>query len=342
MPLGIALVVLSAGLVVAQAGTQSLERAEALVTRGRELSHNYGHHAARQLIKAYQAQSIAAAAAQKLNPQSDTSQLLTKIAAGIGVGLFMNAYSRFEESEADRYGAHMLYNAGYNPTGMTSFLLKMYRQQPRQPIKFLSTHPPLPDRVDQLAEYLEAFPLDQELAVDSETFQKIVVARFGNSTSAAPSAGLALLPPMPTASSPSSAPPAPAAPAPAAAPPPPVAPSSGTITGTFGPGGDIEVTFAEENGEVIGRVSKPPASGVVQPQFTIFRGSARGDQIEGQWMTLPSPLCPAAAPRAHAARLKREPGGGLTLVIMESELDTRTCVWGEALRSNAYTWSIVR
>src|SRR3990170_4542987 len=226
MPLGVALVVLSAGVLAAPAGTQSLERAEALVTRGRELSHNYGHHAARQLIKAYQAQSIAAAAAQKLNPQSDTSQLLTKIAAGIGVGLFMNAYSRFEESEADRYGAHMLYNAGYNPTGMTSFLLKMYRQQPRQPIKFLSTHPPLPDRVDQLAEYLEAFPLDQELAVDSETFQKIVVARFGNSTSAAPSAGLALLPPMPTASSPSSAPPAPAAPAPAAAPPPPVAPSS--------------------------------------------------------------------------------------------------------------------
>ena len=105
MPLGVALVVLSAGVLAAPAGTQSLERAEALVTRGRELSHNYGHHAARQLIKAYQAQSIAAAAAQKLNPQSDTSQLLTKIAAGIGVGLFMNAYSRFEESEADRYGA---------------------------------------------------------------------------------------------------------------------------------------------------------------------------------------------------------------------------------------------
>jgi hypothetical protein len=63
----------------------------------------------------------------------------------------------------------------------------MYQQNPNQPVKFLSTHPPAPDRSEYLTDYLEAFDLSQPLAVDSAAFKKIKL-KF-------PSASRALLPP---------------------------------------------------------------------------------------------------------------------------------------------------
>ncbi|MEW6213514.1 MAG: M48 family metalloprotease, partial [Acidobacteriota bacterium] len=141
-----------------------------------ELAHNYGHHAARRFIKATQAQLLAEYAAsivRAINPRSQTAQLITQLAAQIGVGLFLNAYSRHEEKEADLYGAHILFNAGWNPTAMSLGFLKMYKLHPKQPVKFLSTHPPIQDRADYMTEYLEYFPLDREMRLDSEAFQKI-------------------------------------------------------------------------------------------------------------------------------------------------------------------------
>jgi predicted Zn-dependent protease len=139
-----------------------------------EIAHNYGHHSARRVIKAYAAQNLAATIARTVNPQSVASQGIMQMSASLGLGLFLNAYSRFEEREADLYGSHLMFNAGYNPTAMPATFLKLYEANPRQPMKFLSTHPPAPDRVNYLSDYLESFPLDQQLVVDSsEAFLKI-------------------------------------------------------------------------------------------------------------------------------------------------------------------------
>ncbi len=40
-------------------------------------------------------------------------------------------------------------------------------------MKFLSTHPPVPDRATYLTDYLESFPLDTEMQIDSKDFQKM-------------------------------------------------------------------------------------------------------------------------------------------------------------------------
>jgi Zn-dependent protease with chaperone function len=72
--------------------------------------------------------------------------------AQFGIGLFLNAYSRHEEKEADLYAAHIMFNAGWNPTAMSLTFLKMYKLHPKQPVKFLSTHPPIQDRADYLTE----------------------------------------------------------------------------------------------------------------------------------------------------------------------------------------------
>lgn len=139
-----------------------------------ELAHNYGHHSARAAIKNYHIQSIANAALRAINPQNAAAQIFASLGANIGLTLFARAYSRFEEKEADQYGAHIMFNAGYSPLDASSFFLKMSKASGKQPPKFLSTHPPLMDRADYLADYLDSFPADgREFRVDSEEFKKI-------------------------------------------------------------------------------------------------------------------------------------------------------------------------
>ncbi len=138
-----------------------------------ELAHNYAHHQARAVIQKYYMQNAANAVAQLINPRNAAAEIATKLGAAITVDLFTRAYSRFEEKEADLYGSHILFNAGYNPTATSNFFLKLYKANPKQPIKFLSTHPPAPDRATYLTDYMESFPLDKEMQIDSRDFQKM-------------------------------------------------------------------------------------------------------------------------------------------------------------------------
>ncbi len=139
-----------------------------------ELAHNYGHHQARAVIKNYQAQMIANAVLRAVNPQNATAQILGTLGANIGLTLFSRAYSRFEEKEADEYGAHLMFNAGYSPLDASSFFLKMSKAGGKQPPRFLSTHPPILDRANYMMDYLDSFPADgKEFRTDSQDFQKI-------------------------------------------------------------------------------------------------------------------------------------------------------------------------
>jgi predicted Zn-dependent protease len=151
-----------------------------------ELAHNYGHHQARAVIKTYLAQGVANAVVSAINPQGQTGQAIAQISSNVGLNLIMKAYSRFEEKEADHYGAHIMYNAGYSPLDASAFFIKMSKAATKQPPKFLSTHPPLIDRADYLADYLESFPMEnKEFRTDSEEFRKIK-ARFTTATQGLP------------------------------------------------------------------------------------------------------------------------------------------------------------
>lgn len=139
-----------------------------------ELGHNYGHHQARAVIKNYQAQMVANAVLRAINPQNATASILGQLGANIGLTLFSRAYSRFEEKEADEYGAHLMFNGGYSPLDASSFFLKMSKGSGKQSPKFLSTHPPLLDRANYLMDILDSFPTDgHEFRADSEDFRRI-------------------------------------------------------------------------------------------------------------------------------------------------------------------------
>lgn len=173
--------------------------AELVGVLAHEMAHNYGHHAARRFIKAYQAQNLANAIVSAVNPQNNVAQLVSQLAANIGVQLFVLAYNRGEEKEADLYGSHIMFNAGYDPTALSAFFARMYKESPKQPIKFLSTHPPMPDRATYMIDYVESYPLGStEVKTDSEDFKKIK-ARLGAmmpQTQPKKGAGQGVLPPQ--------------------------------------------------------------------------------------------------------------------------------------------------
>ena len=159
-----------------------------------ELAHNYGHHSAQRYIKAYHTTNLTNSIYKAIDPQGNWAQYGAQIGAQIVNDLFLKAHSRDKEKEADLYGAHILFNAGYNPTALSEFFLKLYKYNPKHPPKFLSTHPPSPDRVNYLTDYLESFPMDRETRVSSETFERIK-RKYGSIQLKPTDAGRGIMPP---------------------------------------------------------------------------------------------------------------------------------------------------
>ena len=126
------------------------------------VGHEIGHVAARHTV-------------QRISRQGPFA-LLTNLVAGItglvspfvgniigGVGEFAQSlvfapYSRSQETEADKVGQKIEANAGWDPTGLSTFLRTLERQVelmtkgPRKP-SFFDSHPATPDRVAKTAEY---------------------------------------------------------------------------------------------------------------------------------------------------------------------------------------------
>jgi predicted Zn-dependent protease len=146
--------------------------AELVTVLSHEVGHIYAHHSARALVASYRKRSIAGTLLQTLKVDNTNlkDQLIT-LGVSMGLEILDKGYSRGEEKEADKYGTHIAFNAGYNPTFMTKFFLRLYQANPKQPFKLLSTHPPTPERIEYTTAYLEAFPLETEMQIDSQEFK---------------------------------------------------------------------------------------------------------------------------------------------------------------------------
>lgn len=148
--------------------------AELVTILAHELAHIYAHHSARAMVASYQKRMLAGTllAAAKVD-NSNVQETLLTLGVAAGLELLDRGYSRGEEKEADKYGTHIAFNAGYNPTFMTKFFVRLYEANPKQPFKLLSTHPPTPDRIQYTTAYLDAFPLETEMQIDSQEFKDI-------------------------------------------------------------------------------------------------------------------------------------------------------------------------
>ncbi len=119
---------------------------------GHEIGHIAGRHAVQQMRQAAITQGITGA----LGVNRDR---LVNIGTQIALQL---PASRSDEYEADQHGFYSMGRAGYDQTGMVTFMQKLVRQG--APPEFLSTHPDARNRVNSLQE------LDESEALPDATF----------------------------------------------------------------------------------------------------------------------------------------------------------------------------
>ena len=169
--------------------------AELVGVLAHELAHNYGHHSGRRFLQTLKAQTLANSILKEINPQSFQGRFIGEFTSKVAIELFVRAYTRSEEKQADHYGAHIAFNAGYDPTALSTAFLKMYKANPKQGIGFLRTHPAMPDRIEYITEYLENFPLENEMRNDSEEFQEIKARLFPQERRRLQPPGKAVIPP---------------------------------------------------------------------------------------------------------------------------------------------------
>ncbi|HUS20230.1 MAG TPA: M48 family metallopeptidase [Terriglobales bacterium] len=121
-----------------------------------EIAHVYMRHATRNASK----ESLLQLPAAILGAITGNGALgqLAQLGIGVGVqGLFLK-YSRDAESEADRVGAKLMYEAGYDPRAMSQFFEKLAGESKAGGPQFLSDHPDPGNRASAVTEAISQLP----------------------------------------------------------------------------------------------------------------------------------------------------------------------------------------
>lgn len=120
---------------------------ELAIVMGHEAAHAIARHGAERISRAIAVQAIAVGvlASGEVDPR-----LVGATAAAYGA-LGETAFSRGEESEADRIGLVIAADAGYDPRAAVGFWRKMGALGGAKPPEFLSTHPSDETRAKRLA-----------------------------------------------------------------------------------------------------------------------------------------------------------------------------------------------
>ncbi len=104
-----------------------------------EISHVYMRHGTRNASKASIAQLPAAILGSIAG--NGVGGQLARLGLEFGLGSVFMKYSRDAESEADRVGAKIMYEAGYDPMEMANFFAKLEKEGGSGGPQFLSDHP---------------------------------------------------------------------------------------------------------------------------------------------------------------------------------------------------------
>lgn len=129
---------------------------------GHEIGHIVGRHSVQQLRKAAIAQGLMSAAGVE-------DSVLVNLAVELGV---RRPHSREDERESDVYGLDNITALGYDPAAMPAFMEKLLG--PGSPPQFLSTHPSVNSRINDLNAQIAQFDpalLNQRLGLENDAYQ---------------------------------------------------------------------------------------------------------------------------------------------------------------------------
>jgi predicted Zn-dependent protease len=143
------------GKIVVYSGLLPITQNEAGLAAviGHEVSHALANHGNERMTQGLLAQGIQIAGAVALSKKPEVQNLFLQ-SFGIGSQLGLLAFSRQQESEADRIGLIFMSIAGYNPNEAVNVWRRMASTGKQQPPEFLSTHPSNETRIAQLTKLL--------------------------------------------------------------------------------------------------------------------------------------------------------------------------------------------
>lgn len=140
------------GKIVVYSGLLPITQNEAGLAAviGHEVSHALARHGNERMTQGLIAQGIQIAGAVALQEKPEMQNLFLQ-SYGIGSQLGLLAFSRKQESEADRMGLIFMSMAGYNPAEAVNVWKRMSQMNtgPKPP-EFLSTHPSNERRIADL------------------------------------------------------------------------------------------------------------------------------------------------------------------------------------------------
>ncbi len=121
-----------------------------------EISHVYMRHSTRNASK----QAIASIPLQIAGAVVGNGMVgqLARLGIQFGAGSVFLKYSRDAESEADRVGAKLMYEAGYDPRAMAQFFEKLEAEDKNGGPQFLSDHPNPGNRAEAVMEEISQLP----------------------------------------------------------------------------------------------------------------------------------------------------------------------------------------
>ena len=124
---------------------------EIAAVMGHEISHALREHSREQISRQMGTQ-IAVGLVGALFGIGELGQSVAGQVANVTLNL---PNSRLAETEADRIGIELAARAGFNPNAAVSLWEKMSKVGGGQPPKWLSTHPPHEDRINDLRAYAQ-------------------------------------------------------------------------------------------------------------------------------------------------------------------------------------------
>ncbi len=128
------------------------------VVMGHEVAHALARHGAERMSQGLLAQFGAQAAGILLSTKSPQTRDVFEKAYGLGANLGLLAYSRKQESEADRIGLILMAKAGYDPKEAVEFWGRMDKAAGGKSsdglAKYLGTHPPSKERQEAIRKWL--------------------------------------------------------------------------------------------------------------------------------------------------------------------------------------------